>query len=472
MLFNSFEFLILLFITFCIYYIPAFRRWQVWILVLASLVFYAYSNWQLLLLFLTSVGINVSASYGVVHGKPSRRKLYATLGVIFNASVLIFFKYGRLFATTFLPDTSDFGQFLIQIPLPLGISFYTFEGISLVVDAYKGRNIEEYRSLVPGIVRQHIRNTTFFVAFFPHLISGPIFKAHDFIPQISTKLFSEIRWSAFFRAVTVGYFLKMVVADNIKEHTFWIEFPYFQSQSAAVLWAMLFGYTMQIFADFAGYSLIAIGLGYLFGYRLPDNFNFPYVSLSISEFWRRWHISLSSWLKEYIYFPMGGSKISPGRTYVNLIFTMMLGGLWHGASWNFALYGTLHGLALAVERLFRPYTPAPTSVFAKVICWSAAFMFIMTARLLFKLPRLDHAGAYVVSIFENTNFATSSLGWLTLGCIVLYSIPVILYHGWYLARHTAFASRMRRYDYVFYGAMLFLILTSSGPSGDFIYFQF
>ncbi len=472
MLFNSFEFLVLLLVTFAVYYLPGIRKVQVWVLIASSLVFYAYSNWQLLLLFITSVAINVTASYGVVHGEQSRRKLYATLGVIFNTLVLIFFKYGKLLAVTFFPEDNGIGQFLVQLPLPLGISFYTFEGISLVVDAYKGRDIEKYRALVPKMLTSHVRNTTFFVAFFPHLISGPILKAHDFIPQIKEKLFTNIAWGAVFRAVVVGYFLKMVIADNIKEHTFWIEYPYFESQSATVLWAMLLGYSMQIFADFAGYSLIAIGLGHLFGYRLPDNFNYPYISKSFKEFWKRWHISLSSFLMEYLYFPMGGNRKGKFRTYFNLMMVMFLGGLWHGAAWSYAIWGLTHGLALALERFLGEYIKLPENGIVGVLRMIGVFFVVTLAWLLFKLTKIEHAFSYFYHMYANMSFSTSSLGWLTVMCIVLYSIPVLMYYWWYLIREGAFARALRRYDYVGYGIMVFLILTSSGPSGDFIYFQF
>ena len=475
MLFNSYEFFVLVLATLFIYYIPAVRRWQVHILIFSSLVFYGWNNPSLLALFISSAGINVWASYMVTHGDPSKRKAYATLGVVVNLLILCFFKYSPLISVSFFPPTSDIGMFLVQIPLPIGISFYTFEGISLLVDAYKGRDIEKFRALVPKDIGTHAVNTTFFVAFFPHLIAGPILKAHDFIPQIKEKYFSKIDWNAFFNAALVGFFLKMVIADNLKEHTFWIAYPYFESMNSGLLIMMIFGYSMQILADFAGYSLIAIGISHLFGYRLPQNFNFPYVSRSITEFWRRWHISLSSFLKEYLYFPLGGNRKGIPRMYFNLIVVMFLGGLWHGASWSFALWGTFHGVCLAIERLFKPYVKAPTSRPGIGLAILATFTLVTLSRLMFVLP-IQYAWSYFIAMFTQWDIPIAPLGYLTIVCIILYSIPVILYHIWHVLGvnigEYRIAFPIRRYAFVGYGLMLFFIIVSSGTAGDFIYFQF
>ena len=472
MLFNSLEFLVLVAVTWGLYYLPVLRRWQVELLIGSSLVFYSWTNPKLLLLFLLSAAVNVSTSYGVVHSRPEQRRFYATLGVVVNLVVLAFFKYSPLLGRSLFHETSSIGQFLLQVPLPIGISFYTFEGISLLVDAYKGRDEHAARELVPRKLRTHLRNTTFFVAFFPHLIAGPILKAHDFIPQIVPKQLADVNWDAVVRNVVLGYFLKMVIADNLKEQTFWIASPYFETQSTALLLTMLFGYSMQIFADFAGYSLIAIGVAHLFGYQLPDNFNFPYISQSITEFWRRWHISLSSFLREYLYVPLGGNRRGNLRTYLNLMTVMFLGGLWHGAAWSYAVWGSFHGVALAVERLAKPYLPVASSRWAQAGATVLTFSFVSLAWLLFKLPHFDQAVSYVQHIFTNTHVPTSGLGYLTMLCIGVYSLPVLLYHGWYLAQSAGWELRVRRYDFVGYGLMLFLIITNPGPAGDFIYFQF
>ena len=267
MLFNSFIFIGLLLVTFILYYLPIFNRLQIPVLIISSLIFYSYKQPILVLLLLLSVSINIISSYFVVYGAKRYKKLFAICGVVLNLSILIFFKYSPLFAKTFFYESSSFGDFLLTIPLPIGISFFTFQGISLVVDVYREKYFDN-RDIVPKSFFDHSKRVLFFKGFFPQLISGPIVKAHDFMPQIKTKYFSEINWESAFKSLITGYFLKMVVADNLKDFTYWIVFPYFQNQSTLTLISMLFGYSCQIFADFAGYSLIAIGLAKLFGYNL------------------------------------------------------------------------------------------------------------------------------------------------------------------------------------------------------------
>ena len=474
MLFNSLEFVALVLVTLALYYLPFFRFLQVHILIVASLFFYGYTNPKLLLLFIASVVINVTTSYLVVHGQEHRRKLYATVGVVINLLILAFFKYSPLFGRTFFPAGHGVGEFLAYIPLPIGISFFTFEGISLVVDAYRGRNIPEYRSLVAKSVFTHARNTTFFVAFFPHLVAGPILKAHDFIPQIKEKYLRQIDWTYCYKALVTGYFLKMVIADQLNHHTFWIQYPYFESHSSFVLIVLLFGYSIQIFADFAGYSLIAIGVAGLFGYRLMQNFNFPYISSSFSEFWRRWHISLSTFLKEYLYIPLGGNRKGQGRTYFNLMVTMILGGLWHGAAWSYAVWGTFHGLALALERFWNdqfPNSKSP-SLLRRIISGAVVFSFVTLAWLLFKLTDFAHVIKYLQAIAHNVGMPSYMA---IVVYVALYSTPVVLYHFYYLYkanRPGSGESVVARSEPFLYALMLFFILTNSGIGTDFIYFQF
>ncbi|MEZ6126145.1 MAG: MBOAT family O-acyltransferase [Planctomycetaceae bacterium] len=264
-----------------------------------------------------------------------------------NLATLAFFKYSGLLSKTFLQPIHN-GQLtdlLAAIPLPIGVSFFTFQGISLLIDTYRARSDQQLSILVSERHSGRWLDVALFISFFPQLVAGPIVKAHDFLPQIKPKSRRDLDWTYIFRTLTTGYFLKMVVADNLKLYTAWIEFPVFHTKSTLTLLTMLFGYSMQIFADFAGYSLIAIGVAAIFGYRLISNFDFPYISTSFSEFWRRWHVSLSSFLKEYLYIPLGGNRSGRLRTYRNLLLTMILGGLWHGAAWSYAIWGLAHGLA-------------------------------------------------------------------------------------------------------------------------------
>lgn len=468
MLFTSPIFLILVIITFSLYYSFRSEIWQVRVLVVASLIFYSYSQPYLVLLLLFSVMINVIASYYVVYGNRKYKKVNAILGVSINLLVLIFFKYGPLLSHGLFDASDSVGEFLLSIPLPIGISFFTFQGISLVVDVYKADKMksEEMVSLDFG---KHVQRILFFKAFFPQLIAGPIVKAHDFLPQIEKKSISNISWEFCFKSIITGYFLKMVIADNLKDFTYWINFPYFQGHSSITLIVMLFGYSFQIFADFAGYSLIAIGLAKIFGYTLIENFNFPYISSSFSEFWRRWHISLSSFLKEYLYIPLGGNRNSEFRTYLNLFLTMLIGGLWHGAAWSYAVWGGFHGLALVVEKFFKNHFKIRSNKLIKVVGMFIVFNFVTLAWLLFKLPNFEYVIEYFKSIAHNFYKEDNSA---IITYIFIYSLPIILYHLIYLSKGSFVFSLIKKMEYVFYGSMLFLIITNSGAAGSFIYFQF
>jgi alginate O-acetyltransferase complex protein AlgI len=465
MLFTSFDFFLLLLITFIIYYIPFFKRFQISILILSSLVFYSFNNPWLLILLFFSVLINSFLSYFISY--VSYKKTLVTIGVIINLLLLTFFKYSPLIAVTFFDVNNSIGDFLISIPLPIGISFFTFEGISLLVDVYQSNGKIE-KKIVETSLSKHIHKSLFFIVFFPHLVAGPILKADEFYPQIHSKKLKNIDYVATFKYLIVGYFLKMVIADNLKEFTFWISNPYFKSHDTITLISMLLGYSCQIFADFAGYSLIAIGLASIFGYNLPQNFNFPYISLSFKEFWKRWHISLSSFLMKYLYIPMGGNRKGKFKMYLFLFLTMGIGGLWHGASWSFAVWGMFHGILLILERIL-PKVLNP-SIFFKIFKRFLVFLCVTVAWLLFKLTNFNDAIGYFISIGNNFDL---QLNWQICFNIFLYSFPVFLYHLVYLLKeNNLFIHFFEKFEFLFYGVMLFLIFTNSGISGDFIYFQF
>lgn len=471
MLFNSIEFIILVLLTMVFYYIPAFSRFQIIILILSSFIFYAYNQPYLLILLVSSALINAITSYLVFY--QSKNKLFwAFSGVACNLVILGFFKYNKLFASLIIHDLSKIngiGEILITLPLPIGISFFTFQGISLVADVYR---CKKQNQPLPFVIEKnflvHCLKTVFFISFFPQLVAGPIVKAHEFMPQIGHKLFKNINWEKAFKACVTGYFLKIVIADNLKDLTFWIAYPHFQHFSSLNLITFLFGFSMQIFADFAGYSLIAIGVGALFGYNLPTNFNFPYISKSFSEFWRRWHISLSSWLKEYLYFSLGGSKKGNFRTYLNLFIVMFLGGLWHGAAWSYAVWGTWHGLALAFERPFLKKLVVNNALI-KGLQMLFVFSYVTMSWLLFKLTDFSHVCLYVESIFHNLN---NRCNLMIIIIILVYSLSVIIYHVQYLVREKYGDDILKPFEYLTFGGMLFLIVFNGGPQSAFIYFQF
>jgi len=462
-------------VVFSFYYLPPLRRFQLPSLLVASFVFYAYGQPYLLLLLVISAALSAVTSYAVMTApRPGAKRYWAIAGVILNLAILGFFKYGGLIDRSFLgigPQSGTLGL-LLALPLPIGISFYTFHGISLIVDV----------SRTPGAVAtpitphptpgQHLRNTLLYLTFFPQLVAGPIVKAHNFYPQIAPKSFAAIDWTGAVKALIVGYFLKRVVADNLQNATILLSYPALLTQSSFNLLALDFGYAMRIFADFAGYSLIAIGLAKLLGYELPRNFNFPYISESFSEFWTRWHMSLSSWLREYLYYPLGGNRRGAGRTYLNLMTVMCLGGLWHGAAWSYALWGGCHGLALVVERLVRgPRFYTSRHLLLRIVRTALVFGTVTLIWVFFALPRFGDAAAFFAALGRNWRLPFQAGPVLV---IALYAAPVIAYHGWYLWRRAGspLAFRISRFEPIAYGVLASAILLNAGPIDAFIYFQF
>jgi alginate O-acetyltransferase complex protein AlgI len=372
-----------------------------------------------------SIGLNAIISYLLFYGNRKFTTIYITCGVILNLGILAFFKYAGLILGTFTPiafQNEPLVKVLMHLPLPIGISFFTFEGISLVVDAYRKR--DEPTQWGNRNFFKYFLNSSLFISFFPHLIAGPILKANQFIPQIQEKSFSAINWEKAFKSLVIGYFLKMVIADNLKEQTLFLSVP-FDGLHPIDLLSMLFGYSIQIFADFAGYSLIAIGLAELLGYQLIQNFNFPYLSQSFSEFWQRWHISLSTWLKEYLYIPLGGNRKGNLRTYFNLFMVMFLGGLWHGAAWSYAIWGTVHGFALMGERFLGNYIHLPKNKLFSLFKIVLVFTVVTFAWLFFKLPNIaDVAAFYKALTIWNSSY---NLQFREV-YIFIYSLPVLVYY--------------------------------------------
>ena len=492
MLFNSFQFLLLVAITLPLYYVLGWTRWarlwQVSLLLIASAVFYAWGNPALLPLLGFSCLLNAVSSGRILHFRhrddEARAKQWMQGAVIINLLLLAVFKYAG-FLCGLLPESimpAEWLQRAKSVPLPIGISFYTFQGISLVVDVWRRDISKDTEALISREGKGRwsvIRETSFYVAFFPQLVAGPIVKAHEFFDQIGVKRWAQIDWITVRRCLILGYFLKIFVADNLAEQTaiLTVGDGALQASGPIGLMAMLYGYGLQIFADFAGYSLIAIGLGALFGYRLPPNFNFPYLSTSITEFWRRWHLSLSSWLRDYLYLPLGGNRKGPSRTYVNLFLVMFLGGLWHGAEWKFALWGSLHGIFLAFERLvFRAKVegrPAD-SLGGKLIMafrWFYTFHVVTFLWLTFLMPDMAH----ILGFFRALT-ADISIPGQPIFALLIYGGVAVAYHLWgWLAEH-----RRKLIDTVsirlieggLHALMVFLIITNPGAPRGFIYFQF
>jgi alginate O-acetyltransferase complex protein AlgI len=369
MVFTSPRFLIFLGLVLAVLSLLPGRDLKKRFLALASCFFYAAWDWRYLGLLLVVSVIDYYCALRIHAGASQRaRKLWLAASIVSNLGILAYFKYCNFF----INNLNGFGAFfgwqlpVADILLPAGISFYTFKTMSYTIDVYRGE-LEPCHSWL---------DYTTFITFFPELIAGPIVRASIFLPQMTRDIGpTRERILAGASLFVQGLLKKLLVADRLAT----IADPIFGNPaiySPATLWFGVLAYSIQIYCDFSGYSDMAIGTARMIGYDLPENFRMPYISCSITEFWRRWHMTLSSWLRDYLYIPLGGNRKGSGRTYINLMLTMLLGGLWHGASWNFVLWGGLHGTALALHKLLghwrrgQPLLPKP-------IAWAVTLLFVM-----------------------------------------------------------------------------------------------
>jgi alginate O-acetyltransferase complex protein AlgI len=462
MSFISFEFLALVVLTFGLYYLRPLRRLQVVTLVTASLVFYAWDQWRLLPLLMLTVAGTYFSMCGAIRGS----RTHAILGVVGNLLMLCFFKYKFLV----LPDPanlytgSDIMDYLLRLPLPIGISFFVFHNISLIVDYFRYGQDRE---------RPTATQVLLYILFFPQLVSGPITRAVSFLPQIEPKSIENVPWIQAGQLLIVGIFFKLFCANNLAQITAAMAPEVSLNLGGGDKLFLLFVYSFQIYADFFGYSIIALGLALLFGYRLPVNFRLPYTASSFSNFWTRWHISLSMWLRQYLYVPLGGNRISPVRTYINLLIVMVLGGLWHGAAISYAVWGLAHGALLAIERFgaqtINSYAPDYRfNSFAKISYSAVVFVCVSFCWLLFRFQDFTQASAYFTSILDNPREVNQSVAWY--GFSFMYMLPVLMQH--------TFANRIDLIDKnkvlkgVLFGALLWLAWAERGADTQFIYFRF
>jgi alginate O-acetyltransferase complex protein AlgI len=342
MLFTTLNFVVFLVVVLGFFYIFP-RSWRRYLLLAASLFFYMAWNAKFVVLILSLITIDFFAALWIVHKQGRRRRTALLLSLCANIGLLGYFKYTNFLRDTFLHILHPGAAVQpLDIILPLGISFHTFQSISYVIDVYRGEQ--------PAI-RSYV-DYALFVAFFPQLVAGPIVRAREFFANY----FNWVRptgeeWQRGFALILTGYVKKLIFADR-----FALVADRYYSNPAATpgllpAWSGTIAFALQIFFDFSGYTDIAIGVALLFGFHFPENFRRPYLSASITEFWRRWHMTLSRWLRDYIYISLGGNRRGKLRTWANLMATMLLGGLWHGANWNFVIWGGYHGAVLAIERV-------------------------------------------------------------------------------------------------------------------------
>jgi alginate O-acetyltransferase complex protein AlgI len=388
MIFNSSDFIIFFALVYAAYVRLPSPRQQNWLLLAASYIFYGWAapRYVVLLIFYTAatfvVGIKIDDSQ-----EPGARKAWLAAGVLINLGVLGYFKYFGFFAGEVTAALAKFGliadQITLKIFLPIGISFFTFQSMAYLIDVYRGDWPAMRNPLTFAV----------FKAFFPQLVAGPIERAHNMMPQIErarTVTGNDVAQGIYW--ALLGFFLKSVVADRVAPlaaYNFLIlpDAVFNRGPISALCGIWAFG--LQIYGDFAGYTYIALGVARLMGIQLQRNFLAPYLAMSVQEFWHRWHVTLSSWLRDYFYIPLGGSRRGALRTYANLLVVMTLGGLWHGANWTFMIWGLYHGCGLVVHRALSPHLEKIIPIFVRNVGgWLATLIFVTVGWSLFRAASL------------------------------------------------------------------------------------
>lgn len=480
MLFNSFEFLLFLPIVFLLYwFVFPSHKWQNLFIVVASYIFYGWWDWRFLLL----IAFTSFCSYesGILieknDGKRNKQKLISALNIILNLFLLGVFKYYNFFTDNIELLFLKFGYKLdwvtLDVILPVGISFYTFQALSYTIDVYQHK-IKATHNIIEFFA---------FISFFPQLVAGPIERATNLLPQFQKKrVFKYNHAVDGLRQMLWGFFKKMVVADSCAgvANDIWNNFS---TQSGFILLMGGLLFTFQIYCDFSGYSDIAIGTARLLGINLMRNFNFPYFSRSIPEFWRRWHISLMTWFRDYIYFPLGGSRCAKWKIIRNTFIVFAVSGLWHGANWTFVCWGLYHAILISLYLIIGINTKNKKIVaFGKwfpslkeLIQMLITFAFVLFGWILFRAESIKHAVDYICGIFSISIFDISGFNGTKPLIFALILILIEWFqrdkqHALQLSHNNLFRFRLFRW-FTYYG-IIGLIFLYAGGNQTFIYFQF
>ncbi len=472
MVFNSLTFVVFFALVLAVHtYLPIRWTGKKVFLLLASYVFYSAWNPPFVILLWVSTVIDWYAAQALVKAeRQGVRRLWMLLSVVVNLGMLAFFKYGEFAVENFSALMSlagvDYQPAAPDIVLPVGISFYTFATMSYTLDVY-------LRRAQPAT---NFLDYALFVTFFPHLVAGPIMRPTELVPQFAEPRRASAQQLRFGLAlITLGMFEKVVLADGFLSS---VADRVFNGDAApGVLdgWAGTLAFSGQIFCDFAGYSTAAIGVALCLGFAMPDNFRFPYAAIGFSDFWRRWHITLSSWLRDYVYIPLGGNRHGEARTYLSLMGTMLIGGLWHGANWTFVVWGALHGIYLAAERVLRKlyagFKAGPISLFVFGVL---TYFLVNIAWVFFRATTFGRAWTILKGMF---NFNADAEALVRTGPLVMSLVivaGVVLAHA--IMRKRTLESALERTPApiiaVVWGLLAFLIVATQGGGNAFIYFQF
>jgi len=469
MIFTSISFLIFFIALYCLLLCFKNNKARLLLLLLASYFFYGWWDYRFTLL-LFSASFFAWALGAKMHQEPDKKikKRYLTTSVVISLGILAFFKYFNFFVESFYQTFGLEKSLFWDITLPVGISFYIFQVLSYNIDLYRGK-IQPTKSLSKFLL---------FVAFFPQLVAGPIVRASEFLPQLDKKIvLTKANFIIGAQLFLGGAIQKILFADTLRAYAD----PVFSEPAlyaTSTLWLAMIAFAGQIFGDFAGYSLMAIGIARVFGFELPENFRMPYISRSITEFWRRWHMSLSFWLRDYLYISLGGNRKGIKMTYVNLLITMTLGGLWHGASWNFVIWGVMHGLLLAIHKY---WLDSNVSGFIRerflflnqLVGWVLTFICVCLLWVPFRAETSDITIAFLSGLF----IPQWGIAWYHTSSIVVMLI-MSLWHILHLVKPTIVGQYPReniftvRHLYVLIMCVLLIIMFAPKEAAPFVYFQF
>jgi alginate O-acetyltransferase complex protein AlgI len=462
MIFTELRFLGFFLIAFGVHWtLRGFQARKLWLL-LCSNVFYAAWDWRFLFLLWGSIAIDYTVGSALGRTEDARkRQMLITASLVANFGVLAFFKYTNFFIDSGVQFARSLGlqadQRVLEIVLPVGISFYTFQSLSYTIDVYR-------RELAPV---KNVVDLALFITFFTHLVAGPIVRAKFFLPQVFTpREWSNVRVRPYLTMFLVGFVKKACVSDNISP----LADAYFahpEDYDALGAWTAIVLYAVQIYCDFSGYTDMAIATAGLIGYELQLNFNFPYLASDIREFWRRWHISLSTWLRDYLYIALGGNRGSRLFGYRNLMLTMLLGGLWHGAGWNFVIWGGLHGGALVAQREFERFGLK----LPRLVGLALTFWFVCLAWIFFRAPTFAQAWTGVRSYVLFESPGVKSWGWLPIATLAGLAVAHAVGSRHVVAR---WSERLPDWGYaVALGCVVPVAFAfMNGVVKPFIYFQF
>ncbi|TAH11972.1 MAG: MBOAT family protein [Sphingobacteriia bacterium] len=472
MIFNSYTFVVFFIIVMILHNLPFSWKTKKINLLLASYIFYAAWNPVFILLLWLSTIIDFYVGKALYVQEDKRKKnILLVVSLIGNLCMLIFFKYGTFLLDNFLTLVNAFGVDFHpakpNIILPAGISFYTFTTLCYTIDMYK-KESAPVKSLL---------DFSLFVTFFPHLVAGPIVRPPQLVPQFENeRKASQDQIIQGLFLLSLGLFMKVVLADSMLAVAANAVFNSNQPLASLDAWMGVLAFSGQIFFDFAGYSTCAIGVAACLGFALPQNFLYPYAAIGFSDFWRRWHITLSAWLRDYLYIPLGGNRNGKFKTYRNLMITMLLGGLWHGANWTFVAWGGLHGFYLWVEKAIldaRKETNKPSFV-PKFLLAMATFFLVNVTWVFFRAGTFTQAGSILQSMFgmmPQGNAVLTTLAIWKVGVIV-----VGMFLAQWLMRNRLVLEVIPKLSWWAFGSiwavMLLLLIWSQESGSSFIYFQF